>query len=149
MPIHLMPSAAEKSTYFNVPARSAVIFVYVLVVISLGSLAGPHPCDRSFGAVTFFVILPSIARRPPRWDNKKYLRTRRRRAAVAIGLEPSRAGLVAGLVIETRRRGLKVFRLALCNFGNARDRLVGCGAWMSGQAARQMRLQLAGRDLDL
>ena len=25
---------------------------------------------------------------------------------------------VAGLVIETRRRGLKVFRLALCNLGN-------------------------------
>ena len=59
---------------------------------------------------------------------------------------------MAGLIIETRRRGLKLLRLALGNFGNAvgsRDRLVGCGAWMFGQAARQMRLQLAGRDLDL
>jgi MEMO1 family protein len=45
---------------------------------------------------------------------------------------------VAGLLIETRRRGLGGYRLALCNSGEAagsRDRVVGYGAWMFGEAA--------------
>jgi hypothetical protein len=44
---------------------------------------------------------------------------------------------VAGLFIETRPPGLKVFRLALCNLSNtadSRDRVVGYGAWMFGEA---------------
>jgi hypothetical protein len=45
---------------------------------------------------------------------------------------------VAGLLIESRRRVLEAFRLALCNSGStagSRDRVVGYGAWMFGQAA--------------
>jgi len=45
---------------------------------------------------------------------------------------------VAGLLIETRRRGLGSYRLALCNSGDtvgSRDRVVGYGAWMFGEAA--------------
>ena len=45
---------------------------------------------------------------------------------------------VAGLLIETRRRGLGGYRLALCNSGDtagSRDRVVGYGAWMFGEAA--------------
>ena len=44
---------------------------------------------------------------------------------------------VAGLLIETRRRGLGGYRLALCNSGDtagSRDRVVGYGAWMFGEA---------------
>jgi MEMO1 family protein len=44
---------------------------------------------------------------------------------------------VAGLLIETRRRGLGAYRLALCNSGDtagSRDRVVGYGAWMFGEA---------------
>jgi MEMO1 family protein len=43
---------------------------------------------------------------------------------------------VAGLLIETRRRGLGGHRLALCNSGDtagSRDRVVGYGAWMFGE----------------
>ena len=43
---------------------------------------------------------------------------------------------VAGLLIETRRRGLGGYRLALCNSGDtagSRDRVVGYGAWMFGE----------------
>jgi MEMO1 family protein len=45
---------------------------------------------------------------------------------------------VAGLLIETRRRGLGAYRLALCNSGDtsgSRDRVVGYGAWVFGEAA--------------
>jgi MEMO1 family protein len=45
---------------------------------------------------------------------------------------------LAGLLIETRRRGLGGYRLALCNSGDtagSRDRVVGYGAWMFGEAA--------------
>jgi AmmeMemoRadiSam system protein B len=45
---------------------------------------------------------------------------------------------VAGLLIETRRRGLGAYRLALCNSGDtagSRDRVVGYGAWIFGEAA--------------
>jgi AmmeMemoRadiSam system protein B len=45
---------------------------------------------------------------------------------------------VAGLLIETRRRGLGSYRLALCNSGDtagSRDRVVGYGAWTFGEAA--------------
>ena len=45
---------------------------------------------------------------------------------------------VAGMLIETRRRGLGGYRLALCNSGDtagSRDRVVGYGAWMFGEAA--------------
>ena len=44
---------------------------------------------------------------------------------------------VAGLLIESRRRGLEAFRLALCNSGDmagSQDRVVGYGAWMFGKA---------------
>ena len=40
---------------------------------------------------------------------------------------------IAGLLIETTRRGLKATRLSLCNSGDTagpRDRVVGYGAWM-------------------
>jgi AmmeMemoRadiSam system protein B len=56
-------------------------------------------------------------------------------------LGPSRACgwvAVAGLLIETRHRGLGAYRLALCNSGDtagSRDRVVGYGAWMFGEAA--------------
>jgi AmmeMemoRadiSam system protein B len=40
---------------------------------------------------------------------------------------------VAGLLLETARRGLKIQRLSLCNSGDtagSRDQVVGYGAWM-------------------
>ena len=46
---------------------------------------------------------------------------------------------VAGLLIESRRRGLEVCRLALCNSGDtagSRDRVVGYGAWMFVKAKK-------------
>lgn len=46
---------------------------------------------------------------------------------------------VAGLLMETRRRGLEATRLLLCNSGDtagSRDRVVGYGAWMFGEAVR-------------
>ena len=46
---------------------------------------------------------------------------------------------VAGLLIETQRRGLEAARLFLCNSGDmagSRDRVVGYGAWMFGEAVR-------------
>jgi MEMO1 family protein len=46
---------------------------------------------------------------------------------------------VAGLLIETRRRGLEAARLLLCNSGDtagSRDRVVGYGAWMFGEVVR-------------
>src|SRR5262249_47869680 len=45
---------------------------------------------------------------------------------------------VAGLLMETRRRGLEALRLSLCNSGDtagSRDRVVGYGAWIFGEAA--------------
>jgi AmmeMemoRadiSam system protein B len=45
---------------------------------------------------------------------------------------------VAGLLMETRRRGLGALRLSLCNSGDiagSRDSVVGYGAWMFGEAA--------------
>ena len=45
---------------------------------------------------------------------------------------------VAGLLVETQRRGLRAQRLELCNSGDtagSRDRVVGYGAWVFGEAA--------------
>jgi MEMO1 family protein len=45
---------------------------------------------------------------------------------------------VAGLLLESARRGLKIRRLSLCNSGDtagSRDRVVGYGAWMFSQTA--------------
>jgi MEMO1 family protein len=45
---------------------------------------------------------------------------------------------IAGLLLETGRRGLKIRRLSLCNSGDtagSRDRVVGYGAWMFAQTA--------------
>jgi len=45
---------------------------------------------------------------------------------------------VAGLLVETERRGLKAQRLALCNSGDtagSRDQVVGYGAWLFGPTA--------------
>jgi AmmeMemoRadiSam system protein B len=45
---------------------------------------------------------------------------------------------LAGLLLETGRRGLKIRRLSLCNSGDtagSRDRVVGYGAWMFAQTA--------------
>ena len=45
---------------------------------------------------------------------------------------------VAGLLLESARRGLKIRRLSLCNSGDtagSRDRVVGYGAWMFAQTA--------------
>jgi MEMO1 family protein len=42
---------------------------------------------------------------------------------------------LAGLLVEAERRGLKAWRLSLCNSGDtagSRDRVVGYGAWMFG-----------------
>ena len=56
-----------------------------------------------------------------------------------VGLGPTQACgwiAVAGLLIETRRRGLGGYRLALCNSGDSagsRDHVVGYGAWMFGE----------------
>jgi len=44
---------------------------------------------------------------------------------------------VVGLLIESRRRGLETFRLAVCNFLTRRgsgDRILGYGAWMFTKA---------------
>ena len=52
---------------------------------------------------------------------------------------------VAGLLIETQRRELGGYRLALCNSGDtagSRDRVVGYGAWMFGEVA------VIGRELN-
>jgi MEMO1 family protein len=48
---------------------------------------------------------------------------------------------VAGLVMETRHRGFKTCRLSLCNSGDtagSRDRVVGYGAWLFGEATPQV-----------
>ena len=45
---------------------------------------------------------------------------------------------MAGLLVEAQRRGLRGQRLELCNSGDTaglRDRVVGYGAWMFGEAA--------------
>jgi AmmeMemoRadiSam system protein B len=53
-------------------------------------------------------------------------------------IRPAGAGAVAGLLLETGRRGLKIRRLSLCNSGDtagSRDRVVKYGAWMFAQTA--------------
>jgi AmmeMemoRadiSam system protein B len=48
---------------------------------------------------------------------------------------------VAGLVMEARHRGFKTCRLSLCNSGDtagSRDRVVGYGAWLFGEATPQV-----------
>ena len=78
-----------------------------------------------------------------------YETARRLDAATAAAIEhgdwaslgPHRAcgsRALAGLLLETGRRGLKIRRLSLCNSGDtagSRDRVVGYGAWMFAQTA--------------
>ena len=78
-----------------------------------------------------------------------YKTARRLDAATAAAIEhgdwaslgPHRAcgsRALAGLLLETGRRGLKIRRLSLCNSGDtagSRDRVVGYGAWMFAQTA--------------
>jgi len=141
------PHAPEHSLEVELPFLQTVLSSFKVVPLVVGDA---HPQDvahvvrrRWGGEETLIVVSSDLSR------YHSYETARRLDLATATAIEhghwaslgPNQAcGCVAmaGLLVETERRGLKARRLELCNSGDtasSRDQVIGYGAWLFAQAA--------------
>ena len=141
------PHAPEHSLEVELPFLQAVLVSFKVVPLVVGDT---HPQDvarvlqRLWGGMETLIVVSSDLS-----HYHSYETARRLDLATAAAIEkgnwaslgPNQACgclAVAGLLVETERRGLKAQRLALCNSGDtagSRDQVVGYGAWLFGSTA--------------
>jgi MEMO1 family protein len=138
------PHAPEHSLEVELPFLQTVLSSFKVVPLVVGDA---HPQDVAHvlrrlwgGKVTLIVVSSDLSH----YHNYETARRLDLETAAAIehgnwaSLGPNQACgclAVAGLLIETERRGLKARRLELCNSGDtagSRDQVVGYGAWLFG-----------------
>jgi MEMO1 family protein len=136
------PHAPEHALEVELPFLQTVLPLFRLVPLVVGD-ATPQEVAQVLarlwgGPETLIVVSSDLS------HYHSYETARRLDAATAVAIEDgdwARLGpgqacgclAVAGLLIESGRRGLKAQRLALCNSGDtagSRDRVVGYGSWM-------------------
>jgi AmmeMemoRadiSam system protein B len=141
-----VPHAPEHALEVELPFLQVLVPSFRLLPLVVGD-ANPKEIARLLGQLwggpeTLIVVSSDLSHYHP------YETARRLDLATAAMIEasdwasigPNQACgclAVAGLLIESRRRGLKVQRLSLCNSGDTAgslDSVVGYGAWMFGQA---------------
>jgi AmmeMemoRadiSam system protein B len=141
------PHASEHSLEVELPFLQTVLSSFKVVPLVVGD---SRPQDVAIvlrqlwgGAETLIVVSSDLS------HYHTYETARRLDLATAAAIEhgnwaslgPNQACgclAVAGLLIETERRGLKARRLELCNSGDtasSHDQVVGYGAWLFGQTA--------------
>jgi MEMO1 family protein len=139
-----VPHVPEHSLEVELPFLQTVLSSFKVVPLVVGDA---HPQDVALvlrrlwgGAETLIVVSSDLS------HYHSYETARRFDLATAAAIEhghwaslgPNQACgclAVAGLLIETERRGLKGRRLELCNSGDtagSRDQVVGYGAWLFG-----------------
>jgi AmmeMemoRadiSam system protein B len=136
------PHAPEHALEVELPFLQAVLASFRVVPLVVGDATPAQVADvlrRLWGGPETLIVVSSDLS-----HYHDYETARRFDAATASAIEngewaslgPNEACgclAVAGLLMETERRGLKARRLALCNSGDTagpRDRVVGYGAWM-------------------
>jgi MEMO1 family protein len=140
------PHAPEHALEVELPFLQALVPSFQLLPLVVGD-ANPKEVAQLLGQLwggpeTLIVVSSDLSHYHP------YETARRLDSATATMIEaggwasigPNQACgclAVAGLLIESRRRGLKIQRLSLCNSGDTSgslDSVVGYGAWIFGQA---------------
>ena len=136
------PHAPEHALEVELPFLQSVLASFRIVPLVVGDATPAQVADvlrRLWGGPETLIVASSDLS-----HYHSYETARRLDAATAASIEngewarlgPNEACgclAVAGLLMETERRGLKARRLALCNSGDtagSRDRVVGYGAWM-------------------
>jgi MEMO1 family protein len=141
------PHTPEHSLEVELPFLQTILVSFKVVPLVVGD---SRPQDVALvlrrlwgGAETLIVVSSDLS------HYHSYETARRLDLATAAAIEhgdwaslgPNQACgclAVAGLLVETERRGLKARRLELCNSGDtagSRDQVVGYGAWLFGQTA--------------
>ena len=141
------PHASEHALEVELPFLQTVLPSFQVVPLVVGDVA---PQDVALvlarlwdGPETLIVVSSDLS------HYHSYETARRLDLATAAAIErgdwstvgPERACgclAMAGLLVEAQSRGLRAQRLELCNSGDtagSRDRVVGYGAWMFGEAA--------------
>ena len=136
------PHTPEHALEVELPFLQSVLASFRIVPLVVGDATPAQAADvlrRLWGGPETLIVVSSDLS-----HYHDYETARRFDAATASAIEngewarlgPNEACgclAVAGLLMETERRGLKARRLALCNSGDtagSRDRVVGYGAWM-------------------
>ena len=144
------PHAPEHALEVELPFLQTLLSSFQVVPLIVGD-AAPQDVARLLqqlwdGPETLIVVSSDLS------HYHDYETARRLDAATAATIEngdwaslgPNQACgclAVAGLLVETGRRGIKARRLSLCNSGDTAgscDRVVGYGAWMFAQTAREL-----------
>lgn len=141
------PHAPEHSLEVELPFLQALLPSFALVPLVIGDASAQEVAEvlrRLWGGPETAIVVSSDLSHYHDYDT-----ARRLDAATAAAIErgewqslgPSEACgflAVAGLIVETNRRGLTPRQLALCNSGDTaggRERVVGYGAWMVEETA--------------
>jgi AmmeMemoRadiSam system protein B len=145
------PHTPEHSLEVELPFLQAVLPSFALVPLVIGDASAKDVAEvlrRLWGGPETAIVVSSDLSHYHDYDT-----ARRLDAATAAAIEggawqslgPEKACgflAVAGLIVETNRRGLTPRRLALCNSGDTagrRERVVGYGAWMVEEMAAHQR----------
>jgi AmmeMemoRadiSam system protein B len=136
------PHAPEHALEVELPFLQTVLASFQVVPLVVGDAAPQdvaHVLRQLWGGPKTLIVVSSDLSHYHSYETAQRLdlaicRHRARRLDQS-GPEPSLWGClpVAGLIVETERRGLKARRLSLRNSGDtagSRDRVVGYGAWM-------------------
>jgi MEMO1 family protein len=139
------PHEPEHALEVELPFLQTVLSSFQLVPLVVGNAAPrevAHMLRQLWGGPETLIVVSSDLSHYHSYETAQRLDLSTAEAIEQgewISLGSSRACgwiAVAGLLIETRRRGLGGYRLALCNSGDtagSRDRVVGYGAWMFGE----------------
>jgi MEMO1 family protein len=140
------PHAPEHALEVELPFLQTILSSFQVVPLVVGN-APPqdvaHLLDQLWGGAETLIVVSSDLSHYHSYETAQRLDLATAQAIelgdwVSLGSSEACGWLaVAGLLIESRRRGLEAFRLALCNSGDtagSQDRVVGYGAWMFAKA---------------
>jgi MEMO1 family protein len=142
------PHAPEHALEVELPFLQTTLSSFQVVPLVVGDAAPEdvaHLLDHLWGGPETLIVVSSDLSRYHSYETAKRLDLATAQAIEEgdwVRLSSTNACgwlAVAGLLMETRRRGLEASRLSLCNSDDttvARDRVVGYGAWMFVKAEK-------------
>jgi len=140
------PHAPEHALEVELPFLQTTLSSFQVVPLVIGDAAPEdvaHLLDHLWGGPETLIVVSSDLSHYHSYESAQRLDLATAQAIkegdwASLGSNHACGWLgVAGLLMETHRRGLGAYRLALCNSGDtagARDRVVGYGAWMFAKA---------------
>ena len=140
------PHAPEHALEVELPFLQIILSSFQIVPLVVGDAAPQdvaHLLDQLWGGPETLIVVSSDLSHYHSYEIAQRLDLATAQAIeqgdwVSLGSSEACGWLaVAGLLIESQRRGLEALRLALCNSGDtagSQDRVVGYGAWMFAKA---------------